>query len=114
MPIKDLVVSGLIIFIMSIIIANIYDPFLGLIYAFGNILTLTFLSWLYQETWSDPSKWNSLREKINIKSYFCDVNFEEYFKFTMYEATKDSIKKNNKLSKVDGDIIIIFNKIILF
>ena len=56
LPIKDLVVSALIVFIMSTIIANIYNPLLGLIYAFGNILTLTFLSWLYQETWSDPSK----------------------------------------------------------
>jgi len=56
LPIKDLVISGLIIFIMSTIIANIYNPLLGLIYAFGNILTFTFLSWLYQETWSDPGK----------------------------------------------------------
>ena len=56
LPIKDLVVSGLIIFIMSVIIANIYDPLLGITYVFGNILTLTFLSWLYQDTWSDPSK----------------------------------------------------------
>ena len=56
LPIRDLVVSGLIIFIMSTIIANIYDPLLGVTYAFGNILTLTFLSWLYQETWRDPSK----------------------------------------------------------
>jgi len=56
LPIQDLVISGLIIFIMSTIIANIYNPLLGLTYAFGNILTLTFLSWLYQETWSDPSK----------------------------------------------------------
>ena len=56
LPIKDLAVSGLIIFIMSTIIANIYDPFLGITYAFGNILTLTFLSWLYKETWSDPRK----------------------------------------------------------
>ena len=56
LPIKDLVIAGLIIFIMSTIIANIYDPLLGITYAFGNILTLTFLSWLYQETWSDPSK----------------------------------------------------------
>ena len=56
LPIQDLVVSGLIIFIISTIIANIYDPFLGIIYAFGNILTLTILSWLYQETWSDPKK----------------------------------------------------------
>jgi len=56
LPIQDLVVSGLIIFIMSTIIANIYDPLLGITYAFGNIISLTFLSWLYQETWSDPSK----------------------------------------------------------
>ena len=56
LPIKDLVISGIIIFIMSTIIANIYNPLLGLIYAFGNILTLTFLSWLYQENWSDPGK----------------------------------------------------------
>ena len=56
LPIQDLVISGLIIFIMSTIIANIYDPLLGVTYAFGNILTLTFLSWLYKETWSDPSK----------------------------------------------------------
>ena len=56
LPIQDLVVSGLIIFIMSTIIANIYDPLLGITYTFGNIFSLTFLSWLYQETWSDPSK----------------------------------------------------------
>ena len=56
LPIQDLVISGLIILIMSTIIANIYDPLLGITYAFGNILTLTFLSWLYKETWSDPSK----------------------------------------------------------
>ena len=56
LPIKDLVISSLIIFIMSTIIANIYNPLLGIIYAFGNIITLTFLSWLYRETWSDPSK----------------------------------------------------------
>ena len=56
LPIQDLVVAGLIIFIMSTIIANIYDPLLGITYAFGNILTLTFLSWLYKETWSDSKK----------------------------------------------------------
>ena len=55
-PIQDLVVSGLIIFIMSTIIANVYDPLIGIIYAFGNIITLTFLSWLYKDTWNDPSK----------------------------------------------------------
>ena len=56
LPVKDLVVSGLIIFIMSLIIANLYNPLLGLTYIFGNLLTLTFLSWLYQETWSDTNK----------------------------------------------------------
>ena len=56
LPIQDLVISGLIIFIMSTIIANIYDPLLGITYAFGNILTLTFLSWLYKDTCSDPMK----------------------------------------------------------
>ena len=53
LPIKDLFVSGLIIFIMSTFLANIFNPLLGVAYAFGNILTLTFLGWLYQETWSD-------------------------------------------------------------
>ena len=56
LPVQDLVISGLIIFIMSTIIANIYNPLVGILYTFGNILTLTFLSWLYQETWGDPSK----------------------------------------------------------
>ena len=54
LPIKDLLISGLIIFIMSTILANIFDPLWGIAYAFGNILTLTFLGWLYKETWSDP------------------------------------------------------------
>ena len=56
LPINDLVISALIIFIMSTIIANIYDPLLGITYAFANILTLSFLSWLYNESWSDPRK----------------------------------------------------------
>ena len=55
-PIKDLVVSGIIIFVMSTIIANIYNPLLGITYTLGNILILTFLSWLYQDSWSDQSK----------------------------------------------------------
>ena len=56
LPIKDIVVSGIIIFIMSTIIANLYNPLWGITYALGNLLTLTFLSWLYQDTWSDQSK----------------------------------------------------------
>ena len=56
LPIQDLGVSGVIIFIMSTIIANIYDPLLGITYAFGNIQTLTFLNWLYNDPRSDTSK----------------------------------------------------------
>ncbi len=52
LPIKDLIISGLIIFIMSTIITNIYNPLLGFTYAFGNVLTLVFLSWLYQDSWN--------------------------------------------------------------
>lgn len=56
LPLNDLFYSGLIIFIMSIILANIFNPLIALTYALVNILTLTFLGWLYQETWSDPTK----------------------------------------------------------
>ena len=56
LDIQDLVVAGLTIFVMSTIIANIYNPLLGIVYALANILSLTFLSWLYQETWSDRNK----------------------------------------------------------
>ena len=56
LPIQDLVLSGLIILIMSTIIANVYNPLLGILYAFGNIITLTFLSWLYKDSWNDPRK----------------------------------------------------------
>jgi len=52
LPVKDLSISGLIIFIMSTIIANLYDPLWGFTYAFGNVLTLFFLSWLYQDSWN--------------------------------------------------------------
>ena len=53
LPVKDLIISGLIIFIMSTIIANIYNPLWGFTYAFSNVLTLVFLSWLYEDTWND-------------------------------------------------------------
>ena len=53
LPIKDLIISGLIIFIVATIITNLYNPLWGFTYAFGNILTLVFLSWLYQDTWND-------------------------------------------------------------
>tara|TARA_Y100000589_G_C26987373_1_gene561154 strand:+ start:249 stop:431 length:183 start_codon:yes stop_codon:yes gene_type:complete len=54
LPVKDLVISGIIIFIMSIIIANIYNPLWGSVYLLMNIGTLTFLSWLYEDSWSNP------------------------------------------------------------
>ena len=53
LPIKDLIISGLIIFIVATIIANIYNPLWGFTYVFGNILTLVFLGWLYQDSWND-------------------------------------------------------------
>ena len=51
LPIKDILISGVIISVISTIIANIYDPLWGVTYAFGNILTLTFLGWLYKDSW---------------------------------------------------------------
>ena len=53
LPVKDLIISGLIIFIVSTIIANIYNPLWGFTYAFSNVLTLVLLSWLYQDSWND-------------------------------------------------------------
>ena len=52
LPIKDLIISALIIFIISTIIANLYNPFWGFTYAFSNVITLVFLSWLYQDSWN--------------------------------------------------------------
>lgn len=54
LPVKDLIVSGLIIFIVSTIIANLYNPLWGFTYALANVITLTFLSWLYQDSWNTP------------------------------------------------------------
>ena len=56
LPLRDLFYSGIIIFIMSTILANIYNPLWGFIYAIGNIITLIFLGWLYKETWNDKSR----------------------------------------------------------
>ena len=56
LSIKDIAISGLIIFIISTVIANLYNPLWGVIYAFGNILTLVFLSWLYQDSWNSTQK----------------------------------------------------------
>lgn len=52
LPLKDLLISGLIIFIVSTLITKIYDPVWGLSYLIGNVLTLSFLNWLYKESWS--------------------------------------------------------------
>ena len=56
LPIKDILISGVIIFIISTLIANIYDPLWGVTYAFGNIFTLSFLGWLYRDSWSSNNK----------------------------------------------------------
>ena len=58
LPIKDILISGVIIFVISTLIANIYDPLWGVTYAFGNILTLTFLGWLYKDSWDSKNKNN--------------------------------------------------------
>ena len=58
LPIKDILISGVIIFVISTLIANIYDPLWGVTYAFGNILTLTFLGWLYKDSWDSNNKHN--------------------------------------------------------
>ena len=51
LPIEDILISGVIIFVISTIVANIYNPLWGATYAFGNIITLTFLGWLYKDSW---------------------------------------------------------------
>jgi len=56
LPIKDILISAVIIFVISTLIANIYDPLWGFTYAFGNILTLTFLGWLYKDSWDSKNK----------------------------------------------------------
>ena len=53
LPLKDLIISGVIIFIISTIIANVYNPLWGILYTFGNLLTLTFLVWLYSDSWTE-------------------------------------------------------------
>ena len=58
LPIKDILISGVIIFVISTLIANIYDPLWGVTYAFGNIFTLTFLGWLYKDSWNSNNKNN--------------------------------------------------------
>ena len=52
LPVKDILISGLIIFVVSTIIANVYNPLWGFTYAMGNISTLVFLSWLYKDSWN--------------------------------------------------------------
>ena len=52
LPVKDISIAGLIILKNLTFVANLYNPLWGFIYAFGNILTLVFLSWLYQDSWN--------------------------------------------------------------
>tara|TARA_Y100001978_G_scaffold196184_1_gene205399 strand:- start:1695 stop:1889 length:195 start_codon:yes stop_codon:yes gene_type:complete len=58
LPIKDILISGVIIFTISTLIANIYNPLWGVTYAFLNILTLSFLGWLYRDSWDSNNKNN--------------------------------------------------------
>ena len=58
LPIKDILISGVIIFIISTLIANIYNPIWGVAYSFSNILTLSFLGWLYKDSWDSNNKKN--------------------------------------------------------
>jgi len=58
LPIKDILISAVIIFTISTLIANIYNPVWGVFYAFGNIFILTFLGWLYRDSWDLNKKRN--------------------------------------------------------
>ena len=58
LPIKDILISAVIIFTISTLIANIYNPLWGVLYAFGNIFILTFLGWLYRDSWDLNKKRN--------------------------------------------------------
>ncbi len=53
LPLKDLIFSGLIVFILSVIIGNIYNLWWAISYAFANILILTILGWLYDDFWKN-------------------------------------------------------------
>ena len=50
--IKDLALSFLTIFIVSTLIAILYNFFWSCAYIIGNILILIFLRWLYQDSWN--------------------------------------------------------------
>tara|TARA_B100000900_G_scaffold388478_1_gene380554 strand:- start:4 stop:198 length:195 start_codon:yes stop_codon:yes gene_type:complete len=58
LPIKDILISGVIIFTISTLIANIYNPLWGVTYAILNILTLSFLGWLYRDSWDSNNEKN--------------------------------------------------------
>ena len=53
LPLKDLIFSGFIVFLISTIIGNIYNLFWAISYAFANILILTTLGWLYDDSWNN-------------------------------------------------------------
>ena len=71
LPIQDLVISRLIIFIISTIIANIYDPLLGITYVFTNILTLTFwVGYKRDLEWSKEINLIKTKDKFKTTSVF--------------------------------------------
>ena len=61
-------------------------------------LSLSYFSVTFLRNYNSP---DNIEKRLIHIIYFWIFNFEEYFKLTMYVATRDSIKKNNKLSKVD-------------
>tara|TARA_Y100001978_G_scaffold200957_1_gene218288 strand:+ start:743 stop:916 length:174 start_codon:yes stop_codon:yes gene_type:complete len=50
LSLKDLVVSGFIIIVFSIIVSNLYQPLWGLFYAIFNIVALSLFS-LFKDYW---------------------------------------------------------------
>ena len=55
LSIRDLIISGLFIIIASTVVANLYKPKWGIIYAVVNLIVLTLLS-LFKDSWSINKK----------------------------------------------------------
>ena len=52
LPNKNLFVSVLKVFIISSLIANLHNHLMDFIYTFGDVLSLVFLSCLFQDSWN--------------------------------------------------------------
>ena len=53
--IRDLILSGLFIIVVSTIVSNLYRPKWGIIYAVVNLIVLTLFS-LFKDSWSINKK----------------------------------------------------------